>query len=85
MNIDINIVKRYLAKCTLNSEAKPIYDIMAGGLLWGDEIPSREECKDYLKVAMFLRPMIAYRASLTLGEEQEEFREQWKGSPSSKK
>jgi hypothetical protein len=77
MNIDIEDVKKHLEKCCCQPEAKASYDIMAGGLIWDDEYPSRESCEDFLKVALYLRPIVAYRASLTLGKEREEFRELW--------
>lgn len=77
MDIDIEDIKSHLEKCRYMSDATASYDIMAGGLIWSDEIPQREECDDYLKVALYLRPIIAYRASLTLGNERIEFKKHW--------
>ena len=80
MNINIEDIKKYLERCCYRAEAKASYDIMAGGLIWDDEIPNREVCEDFLKVALYLRPIIAYRASLTLGKERKEFEELWSES-----
>ena len=46
---------------------------MAGGLSWSDEYPSGNE----IGVAMHLRKVIAYRASLSFGEPRAEFERDW--------
>ncbi|TDF41526.1 hypothetical protein EYS14_01320 [Alteromonadaceae bacterium M269] len=70
-------IKEALGSCLFNPEATPIYDVMAGGLIWSDEIPSREEYGQYLKAVYYTRKVIAYRASLTLGVERIELRGDW--------
>ncbi len=67
---------RLLDGMVCNSLAKAGYDIMAGGLVWPDEFPpfgdpaGREVWRGYLP-----RFLVAYRASLTLGEARTELRE----------
>lgn len=58
--------------------AKAGYDIMSGGLVWPDEFPpfgdpaGREVWPAYLP-----RFLVAYRASLTLGETRTELKDLW--------
>ncbi len=77
MDIKIDRVRESLENCSFDSEAESDYDIMAGGLFWSDEVPDRNECREYLSVMLYLRRIIAYRASLTLNEERVEFRDKW--------
>jgi hypothetical protein len=77
MNFDFTEIKIELERCQYVADAKAHYDILAGGLIWEDEMPSREQTNNYLKIVCYLRTIIAYRASLTLGCEREEFRENW--------
>jgi hypothetical protein len=58
--------------------ARASYDILSGGLIWPDEFP-RIGSPEWLVIAprCAYRYLIAYRASLTLGEELPDFRPVW--------
>src|SRR5207253_849591 len=58
--------------------AKGQYELMSGGLIWGDEFPKPGTPeRDLVMPAWGYRYLIAYRAALTLGEERAEFRPVW--------
>lgn len=71
------------ALAILNSQqydpsAKGKYELMSGGLMWPDEIPSPGmPGRELLSLGRVYRYLIAYRAALTLGEERAEFRAVW--------
>ena len=67
----------FLKECRYDPEAASTYDIMAGGLVWSDEAPSPESGGSALRAAVYLRKVIAYRASLSLGEPRTELEEDW--------
>jgi hypothetical protein len=58
--------------------ARAGYELMSGGLLWPDEFP-RAFSPAWAAVSpnWVYRYLIAYRASITLGEERSEFRPVW--------
>jgi hypothetical protein len=58
--------------------AKGKYELMSGGLIWGDEFPKCGSSEwELVRPAWVYRYLIAYRAALTLGEERAEFRAVW--------
>jgi hypothetical protein len=58
--------------------AKGFYEIMSGGLLWPDELPELGTAAwKSVEPDCVYRYLIAYRASITLGEERPEFRPVW--------
>lgn len=63
---------------TFDPKAKGSYECLSGGLIWPDEFPSISS-PEWASVALgyVYRFLIAYRASLTLGEERAEFRAVW--------
>jgi hypothetical protein len=58
--------------------ARARYEIMSGGLMWPDEFP-RPGTPEWEAVSpnWVYRYLIAYRASITLGEERPAFRPVW--------
>jgi hypothetical protein len=59
-------------------DAKGSYELMSGGLMWPDEHPKigSPGC-ELISLVRVYRFLIAYRASITLGEERAEFRPVW--------
>ncbi len=58
--------------------ARARYDLLSGGLVWPDEFPrSGSSAWAVLGVAYAHRYLVAYRASITLGEEREGLRPLW--------
>ena len=53
------------------------YEHLSGGLVWSDELPADEEGKRAVVRSRAFKCALAYRASLTLGEERAEFRPHW--------
>lgn len=66
-----------LKTCLPDPAAACKYDVMAGGLIWDDEIPSASDRGANLRVSVHLRSVIAYRASLSLGEPRPELERDW--------
>ena len=66
-----------LAACEHDAAAACQYDAMAGGLVWSDEVPSPGDHASNLRASVHLRPVIAYRASLTIGEPRVELEGDW--------
>jgi hypothetical protein len=66
-----------LAACQYNSAAACQYDIMAGGLIWDDEVPKSVDRPSNLRASVYLRSVIAYRASLSLGAPRVELESDW--------
>lgn len=67
-----------LKNCTYAIDAKYHYDVMRGGFIWDDELPSRDkECTGFFQGILLISKVIAYRASLTLGEPIEEYEQEW--------
>ena len=65
--MDEEAVNRILGDRAFNPEARRFYDCFRGGFMWDDEFPERG--KDDFRLAIpILAHVIAYRASLTLGE-----------------
>lgn len=67
-----------LATCRHDPAASSAYDIMAGGLIWNDEVPNASDRASNLRASVYLRSVIAYRASLTLNSPRAELESDWK-------
>lgn len=67
-----------LAACQYNPAAACTYDVMAGGLIWEDEVPSAIDRTSNLRASVYLRSVIAYRASLSLNAPRVELENEWK-------
>jgi len=67
-----------LVACQYNSAAVCTYDVMAGGLLWDDEVPGARDRASNLRASVYLRSVIAYRASLSLNAPRVEPENDWK-------
>mgnify|MGYP000942298163 CR=1 FL=1 len=65
-----------LRMCRFDPEAVSTYDVFAGGLIWADEIPDLPRLV-WFRVSLHLRDVIAYRASLSLGEPRIELENEW--------
>ena len=65
-------VKRILGDCSYDPSAPRSYDIMRGGFVWDDELPSAN-----IGAILLLSEVIAYRASLTLGQPDSEHEAAW--------
>lgn len=50
---------------------------MAGGLIWDDETPKASDYGANLRAEIYLRKVIAYRASLTMGQARTELEDNW--------
>jgi hypothetical protein len=58
--------------------AKGRYEFLSGGLIWGDDFPEFGSAEwQSISTNDVYRFLIAYRASITLGEERPEFRPVW--------
>lgn len=66
-----------LKMCQYDSAAICTYDIMAGGLVWTDEVPNPSDRGLNLRVSVYLRTVIAYRASLSLNQPRLELENNW--------
>lgn len=66
-----------LRACQYSPTATCSYDLMAGGLIWDDELPPRTEYDLNLRASVHLRKVIAYRASLMLNEPRTDLEEDW--------
>ena len=66
-----------LKNCQFDPDAASTYDIMAGGLVWNDEAPPSQSGGGALRAVVYLRKVIAYRASLSLEVPRVEFEEDW--------
>jgi hypothetical protein len=66
-----------LKGCEYCADAVCTYDVMAGGLLWDDEIPKATDRPSNLRASVYLRSVIAYRASLTLHSPRAELERDW--------
>ena len=66
-----------LRACKYSPTATCGYDLMAGGLIWDDEIPPRTDYGSNLRASVHLRKVIAYRASLILDEPRTDLEEDW--------
>jgi hypothetical protein len=66
-----------LKKCQFDPQAASTYDVMAGGLVWNDDTPSCEGYGGALRAAIYLRSVIAYRASLSLEDPRKELEKDW--------
>ncbi len=53
------------------------YEYLTGGLVWSDELPRDVEGQRIVVRSGAFKRVLAYRASLTLGEERTEFRLYW--------
>jgi hypothetical protein len=61
-----------------NPAARGRYELMSGGLIWDDEFPSLGSPEwQTIKPIFVYRYLIAYRASITLGEERLDCRPVW--------
>ncbi len=67
-----------LNRMPVDPAARGSFELMSGGLIWPDELPrpGSEESELVWSQCVY-RYLIAYRASLTLGEERAEFRPVW--------
>lgn len=66
-----------LKMCQYDSAAACSYDIMAGGLIWADEVPNPSDRGLNLRISLYLRSVIAYRASLSLNQPRLEIENNW--------
>lgn len=67
-----------LKDCEFFEGAERRYDVMRGGFVWSDEMPSRGSgLKENIMAIHVLARVIAYRASLTTGSPNEECRVEW--------
>ena len=74
----MNKAKEILSGLIYDPNAKRSYDLMRGGFIWSDELPSRDnDYESYLKSIFLLANVIAYRASLTLGKPREKLKQSW--------
>jgi hypothetical protein len=71
------LVASLLGQCLYDPDAERIYDIMRGGFLWSDEFPACSTHDEFLLVLDVLAPVIAHRASLTLGEPDPTREDSW--------
>ena len=74
--MDTSTAKRILGACEYDPAADRTYDIMRGAFLWEDELPPRSS-KDFPRAIFILARVIAYRASLTLGQPNPEYESEW--------
>lgn len=70
-------INDFLKNCQYDSTAVCTYDIMAGGLVWTDEVPNPSDRGLNLRVSVYLRSVIAYRASLSLNQPRLELENDW--------
>ena len=70
--MDADYVKSVLSDCSCDEDAKRYYDVLRGGFVWTDELPGRERRSEFLGATFQLADVIAYRASLSLGQEANE-------------
>ena len=76
--MNIKQAKKILKKCTCSETANHNYDIFRGGFVWDDEMPNSDtDYEDFDKSIIILARVIAYRASLTLGEPQKRYEKDW--------
>lgn len=75
--MDEDRVIKALKKCKYRSDAKYTYDIMAGGLIWDDKVPNREDKLNWLPCVVYLRKVIAYSASLAEDKPRGGLRKAW--------
>ena len=66
-----------LRACQYRPSAACRYDVMAGGLIWDDELPTATNHAPNLRAAVHLRKVVAYRASLSLNEPRAELESDW--------
>ena len=67
-----------LDRMPFDPEARSIFDLMSGGLVWADEFPCIGSPEwAVVKPNWVYRYAVAYRASLTVGPERAEFRAVW--------
>jgi len=66
-----------LGVCEYDPAAACQYDVMAGGLIWDDEIPNPSDRDSSLRACVYLRSVIAYRSSLTIGPPRGELESDW--------
>jgi hypothetical protein len=70
-------VLSFLRSMTADPSAVASYEYLTGGLVWSDEVPADEQGRRTVWRSLAFRMAIAYRASLTIGEERAEFRPLW--------
>lgn len=68
--------QQILKDCVYDPNAVRRYDLMRGGFVWSDEMPANT-FKEKVQGILLLAKVIAYRASLTLGEPRQEFESEW--------
>jgi hypothetical protein len=74
----VDDVRAIFGKCRYREDAGHSYDVMRGGLVWDDEFPSSyANGWEHFRAIQILAPVIAYRASLTLGEPKKECEADW--------
>ena len=65
-----------LRRCVHDHGAVRRYDLLRGGFLWSDELPVCA-ASELNSVIAILAPVIAYRASLTLGQPHSRYEADW--------
>lgn len=72
------VVIDVLGECRYRPDAKHSYDILRGGLVWDDELPDPDYDLDrFVRSISLLARVINHRASLTLGETNPKYEEEW--------
>lgn len=66
----------HLASRRPDPQARMNYDLFAGGLFWSDECPIWDEVRDGGEIGCW-RVLLAYRASLIIGEPRVKFTSTW--------
>jgi hypothetical protein len=67
-----------LLHCHYQEDATHSYDVMRGGFVWKDEMPDQDrDRKGFVQAIFLLSKVIAYRASLTLGDPRAEYADEW--------
>jgi hypothetical protein len=67
-----------LDRMPFDPAARGSFELMSGGLMWPDEFPRPGSTEwEAVSPRWAYRYLLAYRASLTLGEERAEFRPVW--------
>ena len=76
--MNIEDAPEILRHCHYTEHASHVYDILRGGFIWEDEFPNeKSDLRGFLQSIALLSKVIAYRASLTLGEPNPAYENEW--------
>ena len=75
LRMDIDAITLAFSHTVADDDARRSFDLLAGGLAWADETPPPELYEGLVLTAH--RALIAYRASLVLGEPDDALRPTW--------